>query len=155
MENQRISYIEIAGVKYPMAFSLAAAKVFKNKYGSLGGMFEKMKKSDDAFDTLDEIVFITETLIKQGCAYLNLFFKDVPAEKGTCFNGERYIPLERETLEVAVGVMNLGAIVDAIMETFGISSANEIELEESGDEKNALTPEAEIATSGSIFGVED
>lgn len=157
MEKMKINYIDIAGTKYPMSFSLAAAKAFKNKFGSLKGMFDAMNEADDIFDQLDAIIYVLATLIMQGCEYMNLFCKNIPHEDGTCFDGERYVPMPIELIEVAVGINNMGDVSNAIIEAINGSSKNEIEVEteESSDEKNVEVPAVEIITSGSTVGEEN
>lgn len=156
MSIDRINYVGIAGTKYPLTFSLGAAKHISRKFGNLESMFAKLQETEDTFEQLDAVIFVLETLIKQGCAYLNAFEKDLPHKtEGTCFNGERYVPISGELIEVGIDVFNTKEIVEAISKTINRSSSTTVEVESTGEGKNEMNPAEVTETSGSICGVED
>lgn len=156
MENNRINFVDIAGTKYPLTFSLGAAKAISRKYGSLEKMFEKLQNAEDTFEQLDAVIFVLETLIRQGCAYLNKFEKNVPVhEEGTSFNGEKFEPVTAEELEVGINIFDMSGIVEAISTAIRGSSDTTVEVESNGEGKNETSPIDMTVISGSMYGVED
>ena len=97
----RITYVEIAGSKYPLSFSLGASKAFAKKFGSIDKMGEVMRGAGDgvSMETLDAITYIMAVLIQQGVAYMNLFCKDLPPEKGARIENEKYVALTEEEVQ--------------------------------------------------------
>lgn len=137
----RITYVEIAGSKYPLSFSLGASKAFAKKFGSIDKMGEVMRGAGDGvnMETLDAITYIMATLIHQGVAYMNLFCKDLPPEKGVRTEDGKYVALTEEELDVAVDLNNAGDLIAAI--TGAMNTSGKTELEVQPTEKNGKAPE--------------
>ena len=137
----RITYVEIAGSKYPLSFSLGASKAFAKKFGSIDGMGEKLQGVGDGVDVeaLDTITYIVATLIQQGVAYMNMFCADIPPEKGVRYENGKYVALTEEELDVAVDLNNAGELVSAITGAMNASGKTELNVETK--EKNGTAPE--------------
>lgn len=138
-------YIRLAGKDYPLNFSLGACKVITKELGSLDKLDEMLGESFDS-DTIDKISTVLITLIKQGCAYKNLFEIDTEtynkdeAENPALGEDGRFKPLEKDELELAVGIEDISEIVTKIMECVQVSSAAEVEVTKA---KNERPPEKE------------
>lgn len=130
----RTAYLNIAGKEYPMRFSLGASIAMSKRYGSLTKMTEALDGKDEA-KTFEELAWITELLIKQGCAYKNLFEKDVPIPDNAPVEDGRYMPLAAEEIEVGLSVMDMGELKDKIFTTVSGGKKTEINTET----KNAVT----------------
>ena len=126
----RTTYIDIGGKKYPMRFSLGASIQMGKKYGSLVDMQKSMQES-----TLDKqietIMWILELLIKQGCAYKNLFETNVPIPEDAPIEDGKYIPPSREAMEIGIDLLEAK---DKIYACMGVGSKREVEAE--SKEKN-------------------
>lgn len=133
-------YIRLAGKDYPLNFSLGACKVITKELGSLDKLDEMLGESFDS-DTIDKISTVLITLIKQGCAYKNLFEIDTEtynkdeAENPALGEDGRFKPLEKDELELAVGIEDISEIVTKIMECVQVSSAAEVEVTKAKNEK--------------------
>lgn len=136
----RITYLDFVGKKYPMSFSLGAAKKIAGKYGGIEKVAEKLGDgaSEEAFEM---ITFLLELLISQGCAYMNYFEKDTPSYEGAPVDESgRFVPLTKEALEIGIDIMSDGnEIVNVILMTMSGSQKKEvnvkpIENEEKNDE---------------------
>lgn len=136
----RITFVEIAGKKYPLSFSLGASKAMAAKFGSLDKMSDYISASDGTVtaDTLDAISYILAVLIAQGVAYKNTFEKDLPPEAGARYEDGKYIKLSQEEIEVAVDIGNAGELMSAINQSMASSGEREIEAET----KNVEAPAA-------------
>lgn len=144
----RISYLEIAEKKYPLSFSLAASKKIAQKYGSVEKMADLLTKSDGMTEkAVDEITFIIELLIAQGCAYMNLFESDVPPYEKAPIKDGKYIPPTKEEIEIGVSFTDLKTMLAAIFGAMSSGSKTTISTKQS---KNGQIPEgqASISTSG-------
>lgn len=130
---KRDVYIEIAGKNYPMRFSLGATKAIEKKYGSLEKMQAKINTEEEA---VDAIVFLMELLIKQGCAYKNIFEKNEPIPEDAPAIDGKYEALNTEELLVSMEVSKMGIYKDRIYETILKGGKKEIEAK---SEKNAET----------------
>ena len=126
----RTTYIDIGGKKYPMRFSLGASIQMGKKYGSLVDMQKSMQES-----TLDKqietIMWILELLIKQGCAYKNLFETNVPIPEDAPIEDGKYTPPSREAMEIGIDLLEAK---DKIYACMGVGSKREVEAE--SKEKN-------------------
>ena len=135
----RVTFVEIVGRKYPLSFSLAAAKEIINRFGSLEKMESTMASMESVSeDAIDTVTTILEILIKQGCAYLNKFGKDLPKEKGAKYD-EEYKSLTKEEIEVGIDVFEVDKAIEAIWLCMNQSGKKEIETES----KNAKAPKAD------------
>jgi len=144
----RISYLEIAGKKYPLSFSLMAQKKIAAKYGGLDKIANYM--TGDNEETYVELGYICTLLIQQGCAYKNAFEKDVPPyENAPVVNGE-FVPLTEDEIMLGVGFSDMKDLVNAIMECMGKGVKAELEAVE----KNVESPVETAASSGMTSGGE-
>ena len=128
----RTVYINIGGKEYPMRFSVGASKALCQKYGSLIKMADKItgkQVSENTEESLDAISWIVELLIKQGCAYKNLFEADLPIPENAPVVDGKYTPPTKEMLEVGLGIWELTELQQKIFETMGAGNKREIEAE--------------------------
>lgn len=132
----RTVYIEIGTKLYPMRFSLGAAKRITEKFGSLDKMQKSMDDEDKAMET---IIWIVDLLVRQGCAYKNLFEPDTPVEKNAPVEEGKYVPATVEEIEVGIDLVNMRAVMEKIFQTMGKGKEMEIEIEEKGNRKNVKT----------------
>ena len=96
----RTVYINIAGKEYPMRFSLGASKKIAENFGSLKKMQDNLTGDASGEGTeaksLEVIAYMLAVLIKQGCAYKNLFEADQPIPSNAPVKDGKYIGLEQE-----------------------------------------------------------
>ena len=130
----RTAYLNIAGKEYPMRFSLGASIAMSKRFGSLEKMTEGLDGGDES-KTMEDLVWITELMIKQGCAYKNLFEKDVPIPDNAPVEDGKYIPLKAEEIAVGLSVMDMGELKDKIYATVSGGKKTDIKTET----KNAVT----------------
>ena len=128
----RTVYIEIAGKQYPMRFSVGASIAITKKFGSLQNMANNLKRGDDvdegkAFET---IIWMAEVLIRQGCAYKNLFEPDLPLPENAPVKDGKYIPITAEDLEIALDMADMGEITQKIFAAIGSGNKKEIHAKE-------------------------
>lgn len=126
-------YIEVAGKEYPMRFSIAAAKAISEKFGSLDNLSEALSGAGEA-ETLDNVLWVVALLIQQGCAYKNLFEKDQPVPENAPVEKGKYVPLDKEQLEVGLDILSLAGMQDKIYQTVGAGQQQTVETQT--DEKN-------------------
>lgn len=125
----RIVEIEIAGKKYPLSFSLGAAKKIANKYGSLEKAFNKMTTAKETTsEMLESLVFILSVLIKQGCDYMRIF------------EGAEIKPISEEEIENVISISDIERIANAVIAAMNSSQKKEIETKV--NPKNAKAPKA-------------
>lgn len=133
----RTTYIEITGKQYPMRFSVGASIAITKKFGSLQKMADNLKSEDgvDEAKTFETIIWMTETLIRQGCAYKNLFESDLPIPEGAPVENGKYMPITAEKLEIGIDVADLGEITKKIFATIGSGERKEIQTQEKENSK--------------------
>lgn len=125
----RTVYIDIAGKKYPMRFSLGVSKALSEKFGSLDLMMEAMQNKNQN-ETLNAIIWVIEAMIKQGCAYKNLFEADMPTPEDAPVKDGKYTPLTTEQLEIGIDFADLIEIKNNIFRTITGGSGVEVETKE-------------------------
>lgn len=121
---KRISDIEILGTRYPLNFSVKAAKAVDEKFGSLdkvSGIFGW----EDISTTLYNVHWLLKLLLEQGAAYKKLV------------EGEAIEPPSEEVLGVLIGPGDIPRVQAIILESIGLSIQPTVEVEI--DEKNAET----------------
>ena len=126
-------YIEVAGKEYPMRFSIAAAEAISEKFGSLDKLSEALSGAGEA-DTLDNVLWVVALLIQQGCAYKNLFEKDQPVPENAPVEKGKYVPLDKEQLEVGLDILSLRDLQGKIYQTVGTGQRQTVETQT--DKKN-------------------
>lgn len=133
----RITYIELAGKKYPLSFSLGAAKAIAAKYGDLGKLDEAItiEKLDE--ETIDIISYTIAALMKQGAAYKNQFEIDLPPEPGAHIEDGRYIALSQEEIEMCIGIKS-EKMITAIMDAIDASSDKELEADSKNEKASKV-----------------
>lgn len=114
---KRINQIEIAGVNYPMNFSVKATKDICGKFGSVDGIFEKLSKMPEA-EQLTESVWMVWLLIDQGVKYLKLQ------------GGEDIIAPSQDDLEIILSLTDLHPLYQKIAETMYGAVVTEVQAEE-------------------------
>ena len=120
----RISEMEIAGVKYPLNFSVKAAKEVSKRYGDISKIGEAFtNKSMD--EMMDEANWILALLIEQGIAYKKIV------------DGEEVKGLSEEELEVVMGVVDFANLKETLLGAMVSGMSREVEVET--EEKNAKT----------------
>lgn len=129
-------YVEIAGKRYPIRFSLAAMRAVTEKFGSIDKMGEAMSGGNNA-ETLEALAWVLGVMIRQGCEYKNLFDTASAPEKNDPVENGKYIPLSDECLAVALDVKDLPEMSQKITEAMRVGQSQEIETKKKG--KNAET----------------
>lgn len=120
----RITEIEIAGKKYPLNFSVKAAKEVSERYGditNIGDAFEGKSTSE----MMDEANWILALLIEQGVAYKKIV------------DGEEVKGLTQDELEILMGVVDFADLKSTLLGAMTAGMRREVEVEP--DPKNAET----------------
>ncbi len=115
----RITEIEIAGKKYPLNFSLKAAKKLAEKYGDIQNIGDALNTQNTS-QQMETATFMLYILIDQGCAYKRIMEEeDIKAPT-------------LEELEIIVGVADFANISQTLMDamTAGMKPTIETEPEE-------------------------
>jgi hypothetical protein len=120
----RITEIEIAGKKYPLNFSVKAAKEVSKRYGDISNIGDAFtgKPMDEM---MDEASWILALLIEQGVAYKKIV------------EGEDIKPLTKDELEIVMGVVDFAGLKDTLLGAMTAGMKREVEVEP--DTKNAET----------------
>lgn len=142
----RLAYFEIAGKKYPLSFSLMAEKTMAARYGSLSKMGEVLDGDNEK--TFSELAFILELLIRQGCAYKNMFESNLPHCENAPVEDGKWIPLTEEQIYVGVNAHNQKDMMIAIKKAMGVGQRQEIETAEKNLETQGEEGALHILTSG-------
>lgn len=120
----RISEIEIAGVKYPLNFSVKAAKEISDRYGDIS-------KIGDAFtdkpigEMMSEATWLLSLLIRQGIAYKKIV------------EGKEIKEISEDELEIIMGVADFANLKTTLLDAMMLGMGREVEVEP--DLKNAKT----------------
>lgn len=120
----RITEIEIAGKRYPLNFSVKAAREFSERYGGLENI-DKAFEDKSVNEMLDEVTWMLFLLIEQGAAYKKIV------------DGEVIDILTIEELEIVVGVPDLENLQVSLLGAMSAGMSREVEVEP--DQKNAET----------------
>ena len=131
----RTTYINIGKKSYPMRFSLGASIEIGKKFGDLQKMGDQMSK-DSLDKQVEAIVWILELLIKQGCAYKNLFEADTPVPKEASVKDGKYISATAEEIKIGVEIQDAKT---KIFECIAGGNKREVEAKEKTGKKNAET----------------
>ena len=131
----RNEIIKIGGRVYPARYGVQAAKLIDEKFGGLEKMADALVKDGSIAEKMDALVFILEAVIRQGCAYKNLFEPDAPKIEGalTDQNG-KYIPITKEELEIGISFDDFADLAAVV---FGlVKKGNKQTVETEDDGKN-------------------
>jgi len=135
----KTSYMEIGGKKYPLRFGIGTAKAMSEKFGSMEKMIDAMNDRPEN-EIIDALVWMIEALIRQGCAYKNIFEADFPIPNDAPVKEGKYIPLTKEEIEIGLEISNIAQLKELIFGTVISESEPEIKTNPKGkDEKNAET----------------
>ena len=80
MATERTATITIGGEEYELLLTTRATKAIAGRYGGLENLGEKLMKSENFEQTLDEIIWLTALLANQSILVYNLKHKDAPKE---------------------------------------------------------------------------
>ena len=111
-----------------------------NKFGSLKKMQEELTNSENEAKALETMSYILSALIKQGCAYKNLFEQDIPARPNANIKDGKYIALEQEAVEAGLEMWEMEEATKKIFEVIAKGNEREVNAkvkEEKGARKNA------------------
>ncbi len=123
----RIVEFELAGKKYPLNFSVKAARIVDEEFGSLdnvSGVFGWK----DITNSLYNVSRLLQILMEQGAEYNRLV------------SGEKVDTPSADEIEVLIGAPDLKRAQTAIFEAIGIGSATTVEVE---PEKNVKATQNE------------
>lgn len=124
----RITELEIAGRKYPLNFSIKAAKEVSKRYGDISNVGDAF--SDKPLDEMmSEASWLLALLIDQGVAYKKVM------------DGEEIKALTAEELEVVLGVTDFAGLKDTLLGAMTAGMTREVEV--APDLKNVKTTQGE------------
>ena len=104
--------------KYPCCYTLAVKKTVDAKWGDLKGFFEAADKASKGLD-FRPLLFCMELLIRQGCARLNYFCRDIPPEPGAPLTQRGfYKPISSEELAKKMLTYQLSAVPELIVDAY-------------------------------------
>ena len=115
MDNERNAVINIGGVEYEMLLTTRATKEIGKRYGGLGNLGDKLMKSENFENALDEIIWLIMLLANQSILIHNLKNKDNPKPL-----------LTDDELELLTSPMELAEYKNAIMECMFRGTKREI-----------------------------
>lgn len=122
--DERAVSINIGGKEYELILTTRATKAIAGRYGGLENLGEKLMKSENFEQALDEVVWLIVTLANQAIQIFNL--KNQGSEKPL---------LTADEVELLTTPTDLAAFKDAITECLFKGTKRNVESEES---KNAV-----------------
>lgn len=122
--DERAVNINIGGTSYELILTTKATKAIAGRYGGLENLGEKLMKSENFEQALDEVVWLIVTLSNQSVQIFNLRNK-----------GSEKPLLTAEEVELLTTPTDLAAYKDAITECLFKGTKRNVESEES---KNAV-----------------
>ena len=122
--DERAVNINIGGTSYELILTTKATKAIAGRYGGLENLGEKLMKSENFEQALDEVVWLIVTLANQSVQIFNLRNK-----------GNEKPLLTAEEVELLTTPTDLAAYKDAITECLFKGTKRNVESEES---KNAV-----------------
>lgn len=123
MTDERKSVINIGGVDYELLLTTRATKEIAGRYGGLEKLGDKLMKSENFEQALDEIVWLVALLANQSILVYNLKHKDNPKEL-----------LTEEEIELLTAPSDLAQYRDGITEALYKGTKRNVESE--NDTKN-------------------
>ena len=125
MENDRSATITVGGKEYELLLTTRATKEIAKRYGGLGNLGDKLAKSENFEEALDEIVWLITLLANQSIKAHNLIN---PSEKKD--------ELTEEAVELLTSPYELADYKNAIMQAMYKGTKREVVSEENAP-KNA------------------
>ena len=126
MDDERSSEIRIGDEEYRLVLTTKATKEIAKRYGGLENLGEKLMKSENFENALDEIVWIITLLANQSLLIHNLKNKDEKKEL-----------LKEEDVELLTSPHELSTYKEAIIEAMFKGTKRHIESEEN-ESKNEV-----------------
>ena len=124
MDNDRCSQISIRGKEYSLILTTKATKEIAKRYGGLSNLGDKLMKSENFEEALDEVVWLITLLANQGIMIDNLQ------------NGEKKPLLTEEKVELLTSPLELATYKTAITEAMFKGTKRNIESESDESSKN-------------------
>ena len=113
--------------KYPLCFTLGAAKVFQLKWGDMKGFLSAAEEAKKGLD-FRPLLFCMELLIRQGCARLNTFCHDLPVEPGAPLTQRGfYKPISADEFAEKIAVYQIMKVPSAIVDAYNLGIKGSIE----------------------------
>lgn len=101
--------------KYPLCYTLGAAKVVQAKWGGINGFLSAAEEAMKGLD-FQPLLFCMNLLIRQGCSRLNTFYKDYPAEPGAVLTEDGlYTPIHPDDFAAKIKVYQIHAVPGAVV----------------------------------------
>lgn len=120
---ERIKHISLAGKRYPLNFSVKAARTIDEKYGSLDQIAGIFGTSPAFSENLYNIHWLLRLLMEQGAAYARLV------------DGESIDLPSEDDLAIIVGLHNLLEVQATLLESIGFGMQTTVEVEPDPNEK--------------------
>ena len=117
MYNDRCSQISIGGTEYNLVLTTKATKEIAKRYGGLSNLGDKLMKSENFEEALDEVVWLITLLANQGIMIDNLQ------------NGDKKPLLTEEKVELLTSPLELATYKTAITEAMFKGTKRNIESE--------------------------
>ena len=127
LDNERSAAVTIGGKEYSMVLTTKATRLIASRYGGLDKLGDKLMKSEDAGQSLEEVVWIVTLLCNQGVQIHNLRCPD-----------ECQPELTADEVELLTTPLELASLKDAIMEAMQKGTKRNVESE----------PDAKNTTAG-------
>jgi len=121
VDPERSAVITIAGTEYELILTTRATKEISKRYGGLDSLGEKLMRSENFDQSLEEIVWLIALLANQSIMINNLKHPDTKRE-----------PITEDIVELLTTPLELASYKDAISEAMLRGTARNIESEPEG-----------------------
>ena len=120
--SERGAMITLCGSQYELILTTKATKEINRRYGGLGKLGDKLSKSENFEETIDELVWLLTLLINQGILVHNAVNKLL---------GEKQKPLfSEDDIEVLTSPADFADYKDAIFEALQKGAMRHVKSEE-------------------------
>ena len=123
--NDRTATIALGGKDYPLLLTTKATKEISKRYGGLADLGDKLMKSENFEEALDEVVWLITLLANQSILIHNLQEPDAPEPL-----------LTEEAVELLTTPFELAESKDAITDALERGTQRHVQSEDNG--KNAV-----------------
>ena len=123
--NDRTATIALGGKDYPLLLTTKATKEISKRYGGLADLGDKLMKSENFEEALDEVVWLITLLANQSILIHNLQEPDAPESL-----------LTEEAVELLTTPFELAESKDAITDALERGTERHVQGEDNG--KNAV-----------------